>query len=361
MSLKFNNINFYNFRNLNDKQISFSDGLTVLVGQNAVGKTNCIEALQLLTSGVSFRKSRPIELIAKDKEFSKIEGKISGDGRIIDVACEIRPNKKTFIKNNKNVRAASLPQTLPSILFCPDDLAFVKGSASVRRDELDGLGCKISEGYSKVLSAYLRAIEQRNKLLKDDWIDQSLLEAWDSSVSVGAATLLMHRYNLFLRIKDLIEEIYSTIAEEELLECNYLSTLDESPLGYSRDELSEIYFNKLKENRLNDIKRGFTQVGPHRDDLSFKVDGKDSRIYCSQGQQRTIVLAWKMAEVMLIEQITTQKPLLLLDDVMSELDSSRRSAVTSFIESGIQAVVTTTNLGYFPEELLQEAKVVSYD
>ena len=129
----------------------------------------------------------------------------------------------------------------------------------------------------------------------------------------------------------------------------------------TRDELCDLFARKLEEGRQDDLRRQQTLVGPQRDDIAFTIDGRDARVYGSQGQQRSIVLAWKMAEVRLSQEVVGEQPLLLLDDVMSELDEGRRDAMTRFVQSGIQTVVTTTNLGYFPEELLLDAKVVKID
>ena len=334
--------------------------MTIFVGPNATGKTNTIEAIQLLTSGMSFRRSRPQELICAGQNRAKLEGVVQGDGRYIDLACTITPNKKQFGRNGKNCKAQEVSQTLPSILFCPDDLGFVKGSASVRRRELDEFGGLVSEGYFKLLSTYTRSVEQRNRLLKEDVIDKTLLESWDMSLAIGAATLLKHRVSLFDKLSVHVKRIYEQIAEGETIQCLYKSTISHDISHYTKAQLQECIFQELQKNKESDIRRGMTQIGPHRDDISFLVDNKDSRIYCSQGQQRTIVLAWKMACVNLCEEIISTQPLLLLDDVMSELDASRRHATTSFIEQGIQAVVTTTNLAYFDKSLLDAAQVISY-
>ena len=138
-------------------------------------------------------------------------------------------------------------------------------------------------------------------------------------------------------------------------------SLGEDLSGRARDELCDLFARKLEEGRQDDLRRQQTLVGPQRDDIAFTIDGRDARVYGSQGQQRSIVLAWKMAEVRLSQEVVGEQPLLLLDDVMSELDEGRRDAMTRFVQSGIQTVVTTTNLGYFPEELLLDAKVVKID
>lgn len=333
--------------------------MTVLHGRNAVGKTNTVEALQLLTAGQSFRKPKPAQLIREGAESAKVAARLEGDGRVVDMACVVEPTKRTFTRNGKRVHAGEVPETLMSVLFNPDDLSFVKRGASYRRDELDGFGRQANRGYAKVLSAYQRAVEQRNRLLKDDYPDLALLDAWDASVALGGATLLQSRLRLFERLRVKIAEVYREISEGEELACTYVCSLGEGVIGMSRDELCDLFAQRLVERRADEVRRQQTLVGPQRDDVTFSIDGRDARAFGSQGQQRSIVLAWKMAEVSLCEEILGEKPLLLLDDVMSELDSVRRDAVTRFVQGGIQTVITTTNLGYFPEELLAGAKVVS--
>ena len=279
---------------------------------------------------------------------------------MIDLSCVIEPTRRSFVRNGKHIHAGDVPESLMSVLFNPDDLSFVKRGASYRRDELDGFGRQANRGYAKVLSAYQRAVEQRNRLLKEEWPDQALLSAWDASVALGGATLLQSRLRLFERLRAHMERIYLEISQGETLSCSYECSLGEGAGELTRDELADRFAARLLELRKDELRRQQTLVGPQRDDVTFAIDGRDARAFGSQGQQRSIVLAWKMAEVELCEEVVGDKPLLLLDDVMSELDEVRRDAVTRFVQGGIQTVVTTTNLGYFPDELLDRAKVVSF-
>ncbi len=335
--------------------------MTILCGPNAAGKTNTVEALQMLTSGASFRHPRARDLILDGEERARISSRLEGDGRVIDVACEITPTKRRFSRNGKPAQPADLSGTLMSVLFCPDDLSFVKRGARHRREELDAFGVQANAAYRRVVSSYLRSVDQRNRLLKEDGLDPGLLDAWDASVALGGATLLEARLRLFARLRSHVIDIYRTVAGGDSLDCEYACTLGENLEGKSRDELASLFADRLAEARPQDIRRQQTTVGPHRDDIVFTLDGRDARGFGSQGQQRSIVLAWKMAEVALAEEILGERPLLLLDDVMSELDAQRRDAVTRFVQSGIQTVVTTTNLSYFPDELLQRSEVVKFE
>ena len=360
MSLTVRTVSFRDYRNLGSRDLALSSGVTVLVGQNAVGKTNTVEALQYLTAGTSFRRPAPAELIAPGASSARVAARLEGDGRVVDVALEVTPEKRAFERNGKRVRAADLAGTLLSVLFCPDDLSLVKGSASRRRAELDAFGSQANAGYRKVLAAYTRSVEQRNRLLRDG-CDAALLDAWDESVALGGATLLYHRLSLFARLSGLVDEVYGEVAGGERLECRYVPSVEGAELGMGRDELCELMRARMRERRAEELRRAQTLVGPHRDDVAFLLDGRDARAFGSQGQQRTVALAWKMAEVRLCEGLLGERPLLLLDDVMSELDESRRACVTRFVEGGIQTVITTTNLGYFTTEQLDDVQVIRYE
>lgn len=359
MSLAVTRVAFEGYRNLSGRVFEPAPGVTVLVGPNAAGKTNTVEALQYLTSGTSFRRPAPAELVAPGAPAARVRGRIEGDGRVLDVELEATPERRRFLRNGKPCRAADLQGTLLSVLFCPDDLSLVKGSASRRRAELDGFGAQANAGYRRVLAAYTRAVEQRNRLLKDGCAPE-LLDAWDESVAVGGATLLMHRLNLFARLSGLVAKVYGEVADGESLSCSYAPSVAGASAGMGREELTDLMRAQLAAARPDDLRRGQTSVGPHRDDVSFSIDGRDARSFGSQGQQRTVVLAWKLAEVRLCEDLLGERPLLLLDDVMSELDERRRACVTRFVEGGIQTVITTTNLGYFSASQLGDMRVVEY-
>lgn len=359
MGLVASTLELRDWRNFEQRDIAFGLGMTVLHGPNAVGKTNAVEALQLLTAGTSFRKPRPQQLVREGAESAKATLRLTGDGRVVDISCLVAEGRRRFRRNGKPCQPAELPGSLMSVLFNPDDLAFVKRGASVRREELDAFGRQANSGFAKVLSAYHRAVDQRNRLLKEDAPRVGLLDAWDASVALGGATLLLARLRLFSRLVPKVTEIYARICDGEELSCAYECTLGEDVFEMDREALAVRFMDRLSAGRADDLRRQQTLVGPHRDDFAFALDGRDARSFGSQGQQRSVVLAWKMAEVELSAEILGERPLLLLDDVMSELDERRRAAVVSFVQEGIQTVVTTTNLGYFPKELMEASKVVS--
>ena len=361
MGLKVSDLVLTDFRNFREREFRPSEGMTVFLGRNARGKTNTIEALQLLTAGESFRNATPRQLLREGCEEGKVSARFEGDGRVIDVSLELTGNRRRFAINGKHAHSHEIPHTLMSVLFTPDDLHLVKGGAAARRAELDDFARQANQGFARVHKAYTRGIEQRNHLLKEGEFTSDMLDVWDESIARSGAALLHARLRLLDRLRPHIEEIYATVANGERLSCTYESTLGDGVEELTKDELRERIVKKLLETRDEGIRRQQTLVGPHRDDVVLCIEGRDARAFASQGQQRTAVLAVKMAEVMVADDIVGQPPLLLLDDVMSELDEKRRESVATFADRGVQTVITTTNLGYFSHDMVSKAEVISFD
>lgn len=354
------------YRNYERFELDLDRCVTVLVGKNAVGKTNLVEALQLLTAGLSFRRPAPAELVRMGRESCDLSLRLEGDERVVDIACEVSGGKRSFKRNGKRCPAAGVRGVVPSVLFCPDDLDMVKRSARVRRAALDTFGMQLNEQYAKLTATYERIVEQRNSLLKERWCTREVLGAWNDSLVQAGASLLVHRISLLDRLRAHLVNAYEAIAPGEHLEVAYRSTVGDiaGADGHapSRDEMLEqarrLFAASLDARAEEELARGMTLMGPHRDEIAFSIDGRDARNFASQGQQRSLVLAWKVAEVEVTRDILGRPPLLLLDDVMSELDADRRASFLRFIQDGIQTVITTTNLGYFSDDVLRRAKVV---
>lgn len=349
------------FRNFKQFTVALSTELTILVGHNAVGKTNCIEALQLLTSGTSFKNPSVTELLLQNEHWGRAYLLIEGDKRKIETELELKDEKKTFKLNGKNAQAKSIRGILPSILFYPDDLQLIKGSPHYRRDEIDNFGSQLNDNYQPLKNKFEKTLTQRNKLLKDEFVDEVLLDAWTESFIAHSALLYLYRTSLFDRLVPKIIENYQQLAPHEELAITYLPSFGVRSEDETREEVVERLTSAFAELKEEEKVRRMTLIGPQRDDIQFLINGKDARLYGSQGQQRSLVLSTKIAEVELVQEILGYYPLLLLDDVMSELDELRREAMLQFINSGVQTVITTTNLAYFTDEVLQRAKVVRID
>ncbi len=360
MALIVRSITLHNFRNIHTRTIDFDAGMNVLIGSNATGKTNTLEAIQLVTTGVSFRHAALKNLIYEGENHARITARLEGDERVLSVGCDITPEHKRYTLNGKRTAAAQLTHTLPSILFNPDDLALVKGPAAQRRREIDSFAAQVHTGYKRILSSYTKGVEQRNKLLRDEWCDRALLDAWDESIAVGAGALIHARVHLLNRLMQAASQSYATIANQEQLSCSYTCSIDIDPTQASREEIAHAMRTALRMQRAHDMQQGTTSVGPHHDDILFEINKHSARLFGSQGQQRSIVLALKIAEVEVTQAITHTPPLLLLDDVMSELDEKRREAVSGIATRGVQTIVTTTNMGYFTDTGISSAQVVRF-
>lgn len=362
MSLRVTSVELKDFRNYERLELEPDARLTLLVGPNGAGKTNVVEAIQLLTALTSFRNPQWGEVVRWGAGSARARLHAEGDGRALDISLDVSAEGRRTYRVNGAVRRkkSEVLGILPSVLFSPDDLRMVKESPERRRDAVDELGRQLSASYATILGDYERALRQRNALLKSDFADPVALGAWTERLVELGAALSIHRTRLFQRVAPSAEGLYGQLSGGETLSASYHSSVagELSDSIKDREEFSALFARKLEERAAEEAQRRVTAVGPHRDDIVFRIERRDARTYASQGQQRTIVLAWKLAEVHVVEEVTGGEPVLLLDDVMSELDETRRAALAQFVGDRVQTFVTTTNLGYFDEALVSEAKVV---
>jgi len=350
-----NSLRMNNFRSYEKGYIEFDSHITILHGPNAAGKTNIIEALHLLTTGESFRNPKKDDLPLWGADKTQIEF-VATDGNLRrDVEIIISKEDKTTLLNGKKITSKyEMLSALPCVIFNPDDLRIVKEAAARRRQEIDTLGSQLSPNYSKLISEYKKITTQRNKMLKEGNYKGDIFEAWTNRlIDVGIA-LTEKRIALFERIQPHVEKYYLELIgdneNEESLLVRYESARGNNDVISFQDAL-----NKREED---EIIRKQTLVGPHRDDIIFEINGKEARSLASQGQQRSIALAWKLAQLSVIKEFSNNKPLLLLDDVMSELDQKRRNYLAQIVGEAAQTVITTANIDYFDKNLLKRAKVV---
>lgn len=374
MTFRIKKIKLNNFRSYTDVVIELDSHLTILYGPNAIGKTNFIEAIQLVTDGISFRNPSWIDVVNKkgSADCARISMTAVDQDRQRDVIFESQNNKKTLKVNEKIVRNLSnFTGVIPSVLFTPDDLQLISGASENRRNELDNLGSKLAKKYYQLKQEYKRIVLQRNKLLKDEEINILFLEVLNQQLIEYGSALIDQRIKLLQRINVEIKEAYSHINNQETLDILYSSnifsptneglSLSDEQFKISLKEIKERFKKKLEQRKYDEFARHVSLVGPHRDDIIFCLDNSHARTFASQGQKRSLTLAWKMAEVKVIEDISGNKPLLLLDDVMSELDDERRNSLTQLVGQVAQTVITTANIGYFTQELLDQAKVINVE
>jgi DNA replication and repair protein RecF len=347
-----------NFRNYDQYLLRPDPSLTIVVGPNATGKTNLIEALQLLTEADSFRKPSWGEIVKEGQAEAKLELEASGDNRNLKITLEVNTGgRRVYRVNGKHRKTLSqVSGIIPCVIFTPDDLRLVKDSAEKRRGALDALGSQLSPSYAQLRLEYERVLRQRNSVLREG-LSPEQLGPWTEQLILLGSSLMTHRVRLFSRMAMAMSEVYPRLSGGGILQAEYVpSWTRDSVVGDAGHE--EMIRKHLLEKASVEAARRSSVSGPHRDEVVFTVEGREARAFASQGQQRTIALAWKLAEVSVITEIASQPPVLLLDDVMSELDERRRHALAEFAGSAAQTIITTTNLGYFEQDLLNRAKVV---
>jgi DNA replication and repair protein RecF len=348
------------FRNYRSFVVEPAAGLTVFVGPNAAGKTNVVEAVQLVTAAQSFRRPRFEDLVRWGSAGARVRLRAEREPRVLETELGVSPDGKRTYKVNGQVRRrlSDVTGLLPSVVFSPDDLDLVKGPAERRRATIDDLGEQLSPTYGSLRRDYGKVVRHRNSLLRDG-VHGASLEVWNEQLAALGSRLVVHRLRLLERVMVHVKGRYSLMADGEPVEASYedrcaLTSCDPTDAAAVQEGIrSEIERRSVEETR-----RATTLVGPHRDDIVFSIGGRDARSFASQGQQRTLALSWKLAEVEVVREVLHRDPVLLLDDVMSELDAERRGALSAMVSSDIQTMVTTTNTGYFTPEMLEEALVV---
>lgn len=349
MTLTIERITLQRFRSYEELHLDDIGELTIFFGANAVGKTNIIEGIQLLTALCSFRNSKSSELIKKGHETGRAVVDVTDGNRHLEIALTLEERKRTYLLNGKKKRTRDLKGLVPSVIFTPDELTLIKGSNAGRRAELDSIGTQLNTNYYQILKDFEKILRHKNKLLKDE-APAELVDAINEMFAKVGEQLTNYRHALFERLMPYIVDAYKEIAGgNEVLSGSYIESWE--------GDLSEA----LAYLRENELTRKRTLVGPHLDSVLFMIDGMDASVYASQGQQRSIVLALKLAEAQLVEDMLDQLPILLLDDVMSELDGSRRDALVSSLMRGKQTFITTANINYFDQRVIDAAQIIEIE
>lgn len=339
-----NSLKLSNYRNYETADIIFDHGINILFGDNAQGKTNILEAIYTAATTKSHRGAKDREMIrlGQDEAHIRMEVEKNSLSTRIDMHLRKTGGKGVAIDGVPISRAAELFGNVNVILFSPEDLKVIKEGPSERRRFTDTSLCQMSRVYYSYLGKYNKILNQRNNLLRDIYYDERLidtLDVWDDQLCEYGEKIISERKAFTGMINAVIRDIHNDISgSREDIEIIYEPSVNEHSL---RDV--------IREKRNIDIKSGMTQAGPHRDDISIMINGIDVRRFGSQGQQRTAALSLKLSEIEIIRKVRNDKPVLLLDDVMSELDSTRREALMDKI-SDIQSVITCTGYDDFVEK-----------
>ncbi len=340
-----------NFRNYESLQLSFDEGTNILYGDNAQGKTNVLEAIYVSATTKSHKGSKDKEIVSFEKEEAHIRTYLSKADLEYRVDMHLRKSKSKGIAVNgqKLKKAAELLGLLNVVFFSPEDLALIKNGPSERRSFVDMELCQLDKYYLYNLNQYNKIINQRNKLLKDFFFNPDLKDTitiWDTQLVSYGKQLIERRKKFVEELNEIIYSIHKNLSGDK----------EELVIVYEPDVQTDDFEHKLNLSMDRDIKLKYTSVGPHRDDFGFMVNGIDIRKYGSQGQQRTAALSLKLAEIELVKKITRDNPVLLLDDVLSELDSNRQNYLLNSI-GDIQTIITCTGLDEFVNNRFEIDKV----
>lgn len=348
------NIKIQNWRNQNKENFDFSD-ITVFIGENAVGKTNILESIYFLACGKSFRTKDEF-LIQWKKDFARLEGEIEKEGdkeKIVTVLEKRNRIIKTVMIKGQKKPSSHLLGHLYAVLFTPEEIDLISTLPEARRRYLNLTISQSDNSYAFSLRNYKKTLEHRNALLKrifEGGARKEELEVWDGKLAEYGAEIIKKRDEFIEKINKTISENYYRLSgRKQDLQIFYKPSV--------RGEWAGLVL-KLAENRERDVLSRVTNIGPHRDDFEFQIDYQDVNNFASRGEFRSIVLALKLSEVEYFTQVTGEKPVLLLDDVFSELDLNRRDYLSQIFKEQ-QTVVTTTDLDHISENIIKEAKVIN--
>lgn len=327
------------FRNYSHLAFEPDPRVNLIVGQNAQGKTNLLEAVHLVSTGRLLRPGRDAGAIREGCDSAMVEATISDTGTKIGVELRAGQRKRATLNGASLPRASDLIGRLPSVSFSTTDLGIVTGDPAERRLFMDFELCQLYPSYLRDLTVYKRALEHRNALLRAQsegtWVDSAQYEPWEQQLAIHGAAIRHARVEWCASLATVAAQAHGGLTVGEALDVAYLSK-DEAE---SESDLAGL----LASRRATEAQRGTSSVGPHRDDLTIRVAGRDARAFGSQGQQRSAVISLKLATFRLAEERFTHPPLLLLDDIFSDLDRSRReSLVGAALRAGGQVFLTCT-------------------
>lgn len=385
------------FRNYREQWVEFLAPKTILVGDNAQGKSNLLEAVELLATLRSHRALRDRELILEGEQISQIAATLERELAPVDLAITLRSNgRRTVSRNGETLRRQlDFLGVMNAVQFSSLDLDLVRGSPSERRNWLDTLLTQLEPVYAYILQQYHTVLRQRNALLKQQRADRdasseveltsipaldTTLEAtmeplvaaldspssnsttelaiWDAQLAAIGTRVIRRRARVLERLAPLAQAWHQAISNRaEVLEIRYAPNVpadQDDPL-----EVQQAFLDKLQQRTVAEYHQGTTLVGPHRDEVEFTINQTPARQYGSQGQQRTLVLALKLAELKLIESVIGEPPLLLLDDVLAELDLTRQNKLLDTIQDRFQTIITTTHLGSFDAQWLKSSQILT--
>ncbi|MFC5469435.1 DNA replication/repair protein RecF [Cohnella suwonensis] len=362
--MQLNTLELHGYRNYDSLKLSTEGGVNIFIGPNAQGKTNLVEAIHVLSLTKSHRTSKDKELIGWNQNAALIRAQMRRKHGNVSLELQLSAQgKKAKVNGLEQRKLSSFVGTLNVVLFAPEDLDIVKGAPGVRRRFMDMEIGQVHPGYLYDMQQYQKILQQRNNYLKMTDARKAspeMLEVWNEQLATTGVKMMQKRKNFIVQLQKWAEKIHAGITGgNELLTVDYKPSFGHAYGIDNQDQASlfEQFMIKLTEGKDQEFRRGTTLTGPHRDDLTFAINGKDVQAFGSQGQQRTAALSLKLAELELMHEEIGEYPLLLLDDVLSELDQTRQTQLIETFQSRVQTFITTTGLESVNMSRLKDASL----
>ncbi len=355
--MKLKKIILKNFRNYENFEYDFSKNKTLIIGKNAQGKTNILEAIYYLCTLSSSRIKKDSELIKFNSDWAIINAEIEKSDTELELEVDFSLSKNKVLKVNalKKNKSKDFLRVLSSVNFSTSDLLLLRGDPQNRRKWLDMAIFQVYPLYFEKLQKFNKIRLQKANYLAMGAINKDMLDVFNQQLSIACANVIYLRAKYLKELERIAKTKHSSIAQKEELTIKYQTLSD----NYSNiQELSEIIYKKINENLQDEIRRAQCLIGAHRDDIDFFINEIDAKKFASQGQQRTIVLALKLAELQIIKEKINETPLLLLDDVLAELDSIRQNYLLDTIDKDIQMIITSVDTLAFDDEFLKNVDII---
>lgn len=358
--MKIRDIKLLNFRNYDNLELEFSENINIIIGNNGEGKTNILESIYVLSLTKSNRNGLDTDLIQFNKKNFKLEGNVIDDEMLKKYSVSYIKNNKTVSINGKDIKKITdYISNFCVISFSPVDLEIIKGAPSVRRNFLNIEVSQLYNKYINYLNEYNYILKMRNDYLKklnlNSNIDKRYLDIINEKIIEKALKIYEYRFIFLEEINSFIESIFFKLTGKRNLKVLY-----ENSLGiekYDAEFIKKSLISKFEKNYYQELMLGNTLVGPHRDDFKFDLNGMDMKLYSSQGQQRLAIISFKLAELYIFKRIKKSYPVLLLDDIFSEIDIKKRNKIIKYLNNDIQTIITTTDIEDISEDLLKKARI----
>lgn len=345
-----------NYRNCENILLDFSKQKTLIIGKNAQGKTNILESIYMLSDLKSPRTSTMTDMIRFSSNAFEINAQVEKNSTDIELDVSYNSEKKRELKLNKvKTTPKNFKSVVKTVLFSTKDLLLLRGAPQDRRDWLDRAISQIYPAYDERLSKYEKIRIQKNNLLKNEVVDETLLDIYNDQLVITGANIIFLRKKFLKEIEKIASAKHKLISDTEFFSLAYTCPANEI------EEISSYLKTELSSRRAEELARRQSCVGPHRDDIELKINGVDAVKFASQGQQRTLVLSLKLGELEIIKEKTGYSPILLLDDVLAELDETRQNYLLKSIEQGVQTIITSVDTLLFDEEFLKDVQIYSIE